>query len=159
MLTLAERREAWIDDLENGEHKQGSGALHNRIEGAGGVSESEHFCCLGRGCVLAMTLDFGIKVTVRDGYGELDYACTRPDGSIDSDSYFMPECVWEALGLDGEQGKRVRGEDEFLDEEGLEHDATSLDVANDDDMSFKEIAKLLRSGDYWIENKKGPSEA
>ncbi len=163
MLTLAGRREAWIVALESEDYDQGRGALHNRNERVtGGVSDdTDAFCCLGVGCELAMLQDWGIEVTVQDGFGELDYTCQIPDEGEDFSAHFMPKCVWKALGLDGNAGDRVRGKSDFAraGEVGPTFDTEDLAKANDDKLTFKEIAALLRSGDYWIENKKGPSEA
>jgi len=155
MLTLTERREAWIAALESEEFRQGSGKLHHKgaQQVRGTATDFENFCCLGVGCRLAMVQDWGITVTSDEdetSYGEITYTCRLGLGSDESSQHYMPECVWEALGLDGRGANRVRGEP----------DPADLAIANDDDsLSFKEIAELLRSGDYWIENKKGSSEA
>lgn len=127
-LTQAEFREVWITALESGEYKQSDG----RLDGPHG------FCCLGVAAHLASTRDdIDVEIEREITGNTISY---REKGS-GRDSMTLGDGMVRTLGLHDGEGSLMRQSGEDAPD--------SLVIANDDGMSFKEIAKLLRAGCYW----------
>ena len=128
-LTQAEFREVWITALESGEYQQSDG----RLDGPHG------FCCLGVAAHLATTRpDIDVEIEREITGTTVSY---REKGSGRNSMTLGSEMV-RALGLSDAEGSLMRQSGE--DAPG------SLVIANDDGMSFEDIAKLLRAGCYWV---------
>jgi hypothetical protein len=119
--TPEEARRAWIEDLRSGKHKQGREALHKITE------EGDEFCCLGRGCVVA----------INQGWIEIEVESNRD--SVESNRElvqyggqwgYLPSVVRVLYGLAGRDGC-------------FEED--SLAGLNDRGRTFAEIAAVIEA--------------
>lgn len=128
-MTRDELRAEWIRRLESGEYEQGRTNLRC----------NDAYCCLGIACEILV--EEGVLEAKREGGATTSYV---PVGGLDSrgSTTLLPDPAVEAFGLRGRLGEVHP--DEYKNEISL----TSL---NDNGVPFPEIAKRLRTGDYWKE--------
>lgn len=110
----------WADALESGKFSQTKGTLF----------DGEGYCCLGVACVLA-----GKKFESDDG-GHFYFI------KGDSTSAVLPEDVMEEIGMNNPSG-HIQGKKNPFAKAGDVSDF-ELTTINDEGVSFKEIAKIIR---------------
>lgn len=127
-----EAKAAWTTALRSGEYEQGLAALN-----LGGK-----FCCLGVLCDIAVK-QFDLNIEVKEypvGCG--DDECCDPDGPTevlyDGEGAFLPESVRRWAGLATKGGMLTDGVEAPNGET-----VYSLYIANDQGMSFSDIADLI----------------
>jgi hypothetical protein len=125
MGVLTERRQAWVNELVNGDREQTTGFLHVLAPSSdkrchSDVAHSSGYCCLGVACDLMPRVERGTQ----SEHGPLIE-------TFDGSSAFLPDRVCEYYGMYSPQG-------------GYEAPvAGSLSERNDGGASFKQIAETI----------------
>lgn len=121
--------DAWATALEGNRFKQGQNALHQVTKLHNG-HRKEEFCCLGVGLVVATELGM-----IKPELGEVDFSslCKGESESVyyNGSSGVLPNALRPSLGLRTNNGS-IYGSDTLVD-------------LNDSGLSFKKIAKIIRS--------------
>lgn len=111
----------WIEALESGQHRQGSGHLAQKDD------DVMRYCCMGVACEVALAN--GVRMAVRDQCGKKGY-----DGNLG----IMPWAVVQWLGL--------QSQNPLLKPPEISGSELRCIRANDDlALNFQQIAVLLRS--------------
>lgn len=127
-MKIGPNQELWLQALESDKYEQGKYVLCKLF------GDTKKYCCLGVACEL-----FATEKSLFDEFGEMVYV---ENDSVWSDSA-APSSVVDALGLYDGYGSNMSGEE-------------SLANLNDDyDMSFKEIAAMIReTPSNWFKESK-----
>jgi hypothetical protein len=125
-----ELKEAWIADLESGEHAQCRSVL---CDGKG-------YCCLGRLAVVGGSMF--VEHLFDDDSGEAEYLPTHINGvEINDGTELLSDAGLELFGLTPQQQTRLS---RLNDGEKNRRDGNGNPLPDIEPQSFREIAKVIR---------------